>query len=669
MAGALTLPDAHEPTGFADSGVPEVVLDDPQQLVGHTILGRFEVLGVLGMGGMGAVLRCLHRGLQRDIAVKVLHPQYSSHPEISARFAREAQTMSRLSHPNCVRVLDFGEFDTGGAKMQYLAMELLSGCELSELMLRPLPPARAMDLMDQVLAGLEHAHAAGIVHRDLKPENVFVTTDHEGEELLKIVDFGIAKIVAGQGAKENMTVAGTIFGTPRYMSPEQCAGGTVDERTDVYAAGIMLYEMLAGHVPFDDQDDPMQVIHKHILEPVPDLPTTVPRRLAELVMAMLEKEKANRLPTIAQARERMNEVRKGLADGTAMSVASATLLPSASGMNATAVPVPAMARVKRSRDTRRPWLITAGLSFVVCGVALGIALSGDDEEAKEADETEVAEPSVEATKPELPDAKAAVAAVAKPVKAALSPGASEAELTKLDDMLADQQFEKAAAGIRRLLDDYPKDAQLHLRLGRALRADAPVKALASFGRALELDYSLMNDAGLRAELTGLMGQPEVRGQALDLAIRQLGKHGVPYLIERVNDDAKPAPIGDRHRALEALAEVDADSEVDHELNVALDLWQAGKSRDPCATYRGALDEIDSEPTSYYLGSVWRSTPPKDCIGLTERRDEVGKKLASTFPVKESEWVVPQAYAKKRRKRGGGGGGRGRPGILRRLGLR
>ena len=664
MTGALSLPDAHEPTGFADSGVPSVVLDDPQQLVGHTILGRFKVEGVLGMGGMGAVLRCLHLGLQRDIAVKVLHPQFTSHPEISARFAREAQTMSRLSHPNCVRVLDFGVFDTGGSKMQYLAMELLSGCELSELMLRPLPPERAMSLMDQVLAGLEHAHAAGIVHRDLKPENVFVTTDHEGNELLKIVDFGIAKIVAGQGAGENMTVAGTIFGTPRYMSPEQCAGGAVDERTDVYAAGIMLYEMLAGHVPFDDKEDPMQVIHKHILEPVPDLPTTVPRPLVELVNAMLAKEKAHRLPSIEEARERMNAVRQGLANGTAMSVASATLLPSASGGSMSAVSVPAMAVVKRPTQNRRPWMIAAGASFAAFVVALGIALSGDDE-AEGEPEREVPEAVAKALAPEPTDPKDAVAAVTAPMAAVLAPKASDEQLDKLDAMLADQAFKKAAAGIRRLLDDFPKDAQLHLRLGRALRADKPVKALASYARALELDPTLLSDEALRAELTGLMRHPEVRGQALDLAIRQLGKHGVPYLLERVNDAAAPAPIIDRHRALEALTALDSDSEVMEELNVALDLWQAEESRDPCAVYGNALDEIEAEPSSYYLGSVWRSTPPPDCAGLTERRDAVGDKLMGMYPVKESEWVVPEAYAKKRRKRGG----RGRGGILRRLGFR
>jgi len=308
-------------------------------------------------------------------------------------------------------------------------------------------------------------------------------------------------------------------------------------------------------------------------------------------------------------------------------------------------------------------MVAAAASFVAFVAALGIFFSGDDEPEPES-EPEVPAAVAKALAPAPEDPKDAVTAVAEPVAAVLAPKADDEDLDKIDAMLEDRAFRKAVATIGRLLDEYPKDARLHLRLGRAHRSDKPVKALSSYARAIELDPTLMGDKALRAELTGLMRRPEVRDQALDLAIRQLGKHGAPYLVERVNDGAAPAPIIDRHRALEALAELDADAEVMDELNVALDLWQADQSRDPCAVYGHALDTIEAKPSSYYLGSIWRSTPPKDCAGLTERRDAVGDKLMGMYPVKESEWVVPEAYAKKRKKRG-----RGRGGILRRIGLR
>ena len=650
-----------DPTGLA-AGVPRVVLDDPQQLIGHTILGRFRVDGVLGVGGMAAVLRCHHLGLQRDIAVKVLHPEMSASPEVSARFAREAQAMSRMNHPNCVRVLDFGEFDVGGPSFQYLAMELLAGCELTEFMGQPLPPLRAIELMDQIFSGLFHAHAAGVVHRDLKPENVFVTTDHEDAELIKIVDFGIAKIVSGQGSRDNMTVAGTIFGTPRYMSPEQCAGGEIDERTDVYAAGIILYETLAGHVPFDNPEDPVKVIHKHILEPVPALMATTPQPLVQLVMGMLEKEKAKRIASIGEAQSRLADIGRGLANGTLMSMPAMALAPNSVNAGAGL-----MARPNR----RRGVMVGAalGVTLVLGIIAWGLGASKDT--AVEIPIVTVAPSGPAAsTKPvaaAAPAIKPPAALAALLAAGSVPPQADDAEITKLEAMLKDGATDLAMDAIGRLLDDFPRDAQLYVMRGRAQTDSDKVAALAAFSKALELRPALTEDEDFREELLALMGDKKVGEPALDLAIRQLGDHGIPYLLKRVNDDARPIPYADRKRALKALDESGRAGEIETELNVALDLWQAGDARKPCLAYGDALDRIEREPAAYYLGSVMRSTPPAGCDGLRERRGLVGEALVAEFTVAESEWVVPERYARKRsRRKKRSGGSRG--GILRRLGL-
>src|SRR5690606_38064482 len=149
-------------------------------------------------------------------------------------------------HPNVVPVTEFGLTDDG---MKYMVMQLLSGFELSELLTGPLDPLRAVELEIQILRGLEHAHDKGVIHRDLKPENVFVTKDHDDEETLKLVDFGIAKILDeedddDEDGSQPLTRMGLVFGTPQYMSPEQATGSTIDKRTDIYSAGVMLYQML-----------------------------------------------------------------------------------------------------------------------------------------------------------------------------------------------------------------------------------------------------------------------------------------------------------------------------------------------------------------------------------------------------------------------------------------
>jgi hypothetical protein len=286
---------------------------DLQALLGSVIHGRYRVDALLGQGGMGAVFRGHHLGLARDVAIKVLRPELGRSDGTSKRFDREAHSASRLDHPNCVRVFDFGTTEGG---IKYLVMELLAGAELEASLGQPWPPARAVDTIVQILEGLEHAHHCSIVHRDLKPENVFVTHDFRGREIVKLVDFGIAKLIDEDSAREQLTRAGMVFGTPRYMSPEQATGGKLDERTDLYAAGLILYEMLAGHAPFAAEEASI-LLRMHILAPPPALPPSVPAPLAAIVAKLLEKSRNDRYASAREVIDALGQLRPQLEHASA----------------------------------------------------------------------------------------------------------------------------------------------------------------------------------------------------------------------------------------------------------------------------------------------------------------------------------------------------------------
>jgi serine/threonine protein kinase len=279
-----------------------------EAFVGRTLQGRYRIDALLGMGGMGAVFRAHHLGLQQDVALKVLRPGLRSGHIAPARFEREARSASRLDHPNCVRVNDFGELDDG---TKFLVMELLAGDELESRLGAPWDPVEAIDVAVQILDGLAHAHARGVVHRDLKPANVLLTADHHGQRRVKLVDFGIAKLLEGDDAGPKLTRTGMLFGTPRYMSPEQAGGGKVDARTDLYAVGLLLYEMLAGHPPFQ-AGDVSAIIRMHVLVPPPPLPESVPPGLAAVVMRLLAKSRADRFANAAETIAALDRVRAEL---------------------------------------------------------------------------------------------------------------------------------------------------------------------------------------------------------------------------------------------------------------------------------------------------------------------------------------------------------------------
>jgi len=214
----------------------------------------------LGRGGMGVVYQAVHRNLERRVAIKVLRAHRAQREGDRFRFLREARAASRVRHPGVASVLDFGSLPDGKS---YMVMELVEGDTLRTLLDRgPLPPLRAARIMRRMASAVEAAHAHGVIHRDLKPDNVFVLSDDQ----VKIVDFGAAKLLACTLPSE--TADGRVHGTPRYMAPEHAAGAATDRRTDVYALGSVLYEMLAGQPPYDDET-PAALLYQHAHSPIP----------------------------------------------------------------------------------------------------------------------------------------------------------------------------------------------------------------------------------------------------------------------------------------------------------------------------------------------------------------------------------------------------------------
>jgi serine/threonine protein kinase len=238
------------------------------------------------------VYRGRHIKLRRNVAIKVLHEGFADDRTMLARFRREAEAAARLRHPNVIGVLDVGETQGG---RQLMVMDLVEGPSLGDLMEARLPRGRIIHLVRQILAGLDHAHSAGLVHRDLKPDNVIVERDHHGQEVPRIVDFGIAALrtddVAGGG---RLTAQGALLGTPIYMAPEQARGDRVDHRADLFALGVILFEMLCGMTPFEGSA--MEIVIANMNEDLPPIDRRAPHASPDPILELFMRRLAARDP-------------------------------------------------------------------------------------------------------------------------------------------------------------------------------------------------------------------------------------------------------------------------------------------------------------------------------------------------------------------------------------
>ncbi len=366
-----------------------VVATAADPFLGRTIANRFELVSVLGEGGMGKVYTAKDRETGQLAAVKVIIGKLSGNEEYVARLRQEARTAGRLRHEAAVRIIAHGETEQGEP---YLAMEYCPGRSLKEVVAKEkhLEIARACNIISQILGAVGAAHRQGIVHRDLKPENIKIAPDPLRGEGVKVLDFGVAKFVGGEGVPEMenavKTKTGIILGTPKYMAPEQIRGEQVDGRSDIYSCGAILYELLSGTPPFQ-ADDVFGYVTKHLKEPVMPLADRcpefqIPKELDDLVMWMLEKNPVQRPKDSQQVNEILDKFAKGSSSARMKflaKVGACWVLPGAAAAFAIAALIPDSVKVaveeKDSIQEMRKVTLDYGLTLLRAhGVALALGL-------------------------------------------------------------------------------------------------------------------------------------------------------------------------------------------------------------------------------------------------------------------------------------------------------
>jgi hypothetical protein len=346
----------------------------PDPKIGRLVDERFKILESLASGSMGAVFKAERVPVGKLVAIKFLHASFAKDSEFLARFERETRVMSKLTHPNCVTVVDFGVWE--GAP--YLVMEYVAGITLRALIDEgALPPSRALVLARQIAAGLAHAHAQGIVHRDVKPANIMISEEIGTGDHVRILDFGLARLRGAVG--RDATQSNVVVGTPNYMAPEQTiGGGTIDARTDVYAVGVVLYEMIVGERPFQAEDT-LALLGMHRAAPIPSLADRVkpglvlPEGLQDVVEKAMAKAPGDRYQSAIELADAIDSVSSGRATGEHRVVAVRRTGP-------TAALAPTMLDIGSSRISQPQELAardrksgTGFGSFLFLLLALGVA--------------------------------------------------------------------------------------------------------------------------------------------------------------------------------------------------------------------------------------------------------------------------------------------------------
>ncbi len=343
--------------------------------VGCVIDGRYRVEAVLGEGGMGVVYACKHKVIGKKVAMKVLRADLARDREVTNRFLNEARAASAIGSPHIIDISDFGRFPDGST---YFVMEHLDGVPLSHVIEpdQPLPLQRILHIARQLAEGLAAAHSADIVHRDLKPDNIFLVQHGTEKDFVKILDFGIAKVSSAEG---RLTRAGTVFGTPHYMSPEQAAGTSIDQRGDIYSFGVILYEMTSGRVPFD-ADNFMGILTQHMYKsPIPiralvtDGPE-VPAGLEAIILKCLSKRPEQRYQSMLELLSELRKVEAGLAPDAVseMSRRSGSFEVPVDYFQQHGLGEPSMD--SPLPDVRNRWPLYAGVAGVLAAIAIVVAI-------------------------------------------------------------------------------------------------------------------------------------------------------------------------------------------------------------------------------------------------------------------------------------------------------
>lgn len=523
--------------------------------VGRQIAGRYRILEPLGEGGMGSIFLAEHLTLGRKVALKVLLEELAHKESIRKRFDREAKTLSGLHHPNIVAVSDYGV----DGETPFLVMELAPGEDLSKALEANRPtPEQAFEVFRQLLRGIAHAHAAGLVHRDLKPSNVMVRFLGDGSIHVQVLDFGLARYEddSSHGGPK-LTRAGAILGTPAYMSPEQASGDGAVAASDTYAAGLILYEMLAGRRPFEERD-PTQLLRAHLMETPPPLSQTaahlaVPREVEAFLARAMAKERTSRFANagemltafeqLAVPIERSSHPSSGLSVGPGLTLAS--------GKHAAESLMKAGGKVPRM-----VW--AAGVGALVVVALLVILLV--DWSGPEAVRPPIGRPGPTLPSPR-PAAMEASSMEATPSGMAASARPSSYGWGDLPEPLASAQARlgsrdrrlprRMEANLLQYTRRNPEDPRPHLLLGRSYGNDrALTDAVGEYRDAWELDHSMRHDAKMKDHLVeaAMANTGRLRAAARALIASAYARSEIEAVVRRRMESANR----DERRRLEQV---------------------------------------------------------------------------------------------------------------------
>ncbi|MBN2574086.1 MAG: protein kinase [Deltaproteobacteria bacterium] len=530
---------------------------------------RYRVVERIGEGGMGTVFRVEHVLMKKTLALKLLRPEFSNVTDAARRFEREAQSASRLNHPNIISVTDFGH---GASGELFLVMEFVAGEPLSDVLAREgrLEVGRACRIAAQILRALEHAHAEGVVHRDLKPANVMLVKDPGSRqpETVKILDFGIAKMTQAQGGDEPLTRGMMVFGTPAYMSPEQATGQEADSRADLYSCGIILFEMLAGRKPFD-HEDLVKLLGMQITAPPPRISevasdVSIASDLEAVVMRVLQKDRERRYATAVEFREALERASTDVAELGARFAARSVRMGFSVGAKLWAKRSAVVALLRRGwtglcwvkakidklahpalkfvPEKLRRFVVPA-LLVLLLGVPLLVRGGGQRGEA----------PRLSPPKP-------------KPVPVELKP-----TIKTIEENMAKGRLTEARVAIMQMISAHPKDGRVRYLLGNLEFADKnPSAGLQAYEEALRLDPGLRGDAALLVNVRGELNDKKLGFVALEMLAKQVGQPASDVLADVATDDRRSEF---RTYARQACESLDCLEKVDLVASYGLDLSQ------------------------------------------------------------------------------------------------
>jgi serine/threonine-protein kinase len=561
-----------DPTAPSPDGLPT--------LVGQVVGERYRIVRRLGDGGMGTVYEAEHTLMHKRVALKVLHAEMSRMPEVVARFEREAMAAGHIDHPNVAAATDFGKMQDGAF---YLVLEFVEGASLRDALGKGrFQPSRALHIARQMASALGRAHGLGIVHRDLKPENVMLVSKDGDPDFVKVLDFGIAKVPVGalagpsSGSGPVLTQLGMVYGTPEYMAPEQAMGQEVDARADLYALGVILFEMLTGRRPFDN-DNKVVLLGMHVTAPVPRMSdlapdADVPPGLEAVVSRLLAKDAAERF---ASARELTEALDAPPADHAA---------PTVAGGPAAAIRVQARAQAlaaglgDRLRQTASSsmqrlaaWAAPRRRSVAISVVAVLLLAGG---------------------------VAAAVRRGTAAAGAVHPSGWSPLPAIRLPDPRTEQAVADARAKIEKgdllpaidvllpVEKDSPRRADVHMLLERAYwGTHQGHEAMREAGEWLALEPAAATDARLEDDVrTAAVGR-DVPDEAFGLLEGKMGAHGLDLLYDLAYGTSNRAYPQAAARAKRLLAQDDVRSHASDALAVLLDFRDAKT----CDAKRDLLD--------------------------------------------------------------------------------